>query len=180
MRVIGTVSSPFPQRAGCPRQGGSLVPHTRSRIILDVPKEMVDQLETYSHIWIVFRFHLNPRGKARDQKRKNPSNSFTATKIKPPRANGQKIGVLATRSPHRPNPVGLSLAFLERITTVTKPQKRKRPQKKVCLVVRGLDLVDGTPIYDIKPYVLLVHHKIPRNVGLDVVDRCSITRSHGT
>ena len=167
MKPIGAVSSPFPQRAGCPRQGGTLVPHIRSHLVLDVPMEMVDRLETYSHVWIVFCFHLNPRGKARGPKRttgkttktKNNDNDtkkggnyhqqFTATKIKPPRAGGQKVGVLATRAPHRPNPVGLSVAFLEDITTVVGKGGRKR----ACLVLRGLDLVDGTPVYDVKPYV---------------------------
>jgi hypothetical protein len=74
--------------------------------------------------------------------------TFTASKVRPPRANGKKVGVLATRAPHRPNPVGLSLALLEHVTVINKGKR-----KQTCLVLRGLDLVDGTPVYDVKPFV---------------------------
>lgn len=145
MKEIGTIQSPFPQRAGCPRQG-TLAPHVRSRLILhhSYSRQIVDGLEAYSHIWIIFSFHLNPRGKAKGQCAKT---MFTAQKIKPPRAP-TKMGILATRAPHRPNPVGLSLCLLEDITTVT-----IHGRTHISLSVRGLDLVDGTPVYDIKPYV---------------------------
>ena len=148
MTEIGRVHSPFPQRAGCPRQGGMLAPHVRSRLIFSshIPLEMLDGLTAYSHVWVVFAFHLNPRGKA-NSGRKGQLH-FTATKIRPPRANGLKVGVLATRAPHRPNPVGLSIALIERVEMV-----KVQSSKRVCLVLRGLDLVDDTPVYDIKPYV---------------------------
>ena len=145
MKEIGTIQSPFPQRAGCPRQG-TLAPHVRSHLILhpSYSHQIVDGLEAYSHIWIIFSFHLNPRGKAKGQCART---TFTAQKIKPPRAP-TKMGILATRAPHRPNPVGLSLCLLEDITTVT-----IHGRTHISLSVRGLDLVDGTPVYDIKPYV---------------------------
>jgi tRNA (Thr-GGU) A37 N-methylase len=78
-------------------------------------EQIVDGLMTYSHLWIIFLFHLNPRGKAKSHGSKS---IFTGQKIKPPRAP-TKLGVLATRAPHRPNPVGLSLCLLEDIVTMT-------------------------------------------------------------
>mmetsp|Transcript_12655 Transcript_12655/g.22988 ORF Transcript_12655/g.22988 Transcript_12655/m.22988 type:complete len:109 (-) Transcript_12655:81-407(-) len=62
---------------------------------------LLDGILEYSHVWIIFQFHLNPRNKAR--KSNGCSNTFTASKVRPPRANGKKVGVLATRAPHRPN-----------------------------------------------------------------------------
>jgi tRNA-Thr(GGU) m(6)t(6)A37 methyltransferase TsaA len=148
MTEIGRLHAPFPQRAGCPRQGGALAPHIRSRLVFspNIPKEMLDGITGYSHVWIVFAFHLNPRGKASSGQKGQVT--FSATKIRPPRANGLKVGVLATRAPHRPNPVGLSLGLVEKLETIS-----IKGRKRTCLVIRGLDLVDDTPVYDIKPYV---------------------------
>lgn len=148
MVEIGRLQAPFPQRAGCPRQGGTLAPHIRSRLVFgpSIPKEMLDGITGYSHVWIVFAFHLNPRGKATSGRQGKVQ--FTATKIRPPRAKGLKVGVLATRAPHRPNPVGLSLGLVEKMEVIT-----IKGRKRICLVLRGLDLVDDTPVYDIKPYV---------------------------
>ncbi|KAI2503810.1 hypothetical protein MHU86_10615 [Fragilaria crotonensis] len=148
MTEIGRIHSPFPQRAGCPRQGGNLAPHIRSRLIFhnNIPMDMLDGINSYSHVWVVFAFHLNPRGKASSGRQGQVK--LTATKIRPPRANGIKVGVLATRAPHRPNPVGLSLGLVEKVELVS-----FQGSKRVCLMLRGLDLVDDTPVYDIKPYV---------------------------
>jgi tRNA-Thr(GGU) m(6)t(6)A37 methyltransferase TsaA len=148
MTEIGRIHSPFPQRAGCPRQGGKLAPHIRSRLIFHpcIPMETLDGITSYSHVWVVFAFHLNPRGKASSGRQGQVK--FTATKIRPPRANGIKVGVLATRAPHRPNPVGLSLGLVEKVELISFQGCRR-----VCLVLRGLDLVDDTPVYDLKPYV---------------------------
>jgi tRNA-Thr(GGU) m(6)t(6)A37 methyltransferase TsaA len=148
MKELGRLQSPFPQRAGCPRQGGVLAPHIRSRLIFhqNIPQEMLDGITSYSHVWIVFAFHLNPRGKASSGRQGKVH--FTATKIRPPRANGVKVGVLATRAPHRPNPIGLSLGLIEKVEIIS-----VEGSKRVCLVLRGLDLVNDTPVYDIKPYV---------------------------
>ena len=147
MDEIGIIQSPFPQRAGCPRQG-TLAPHVKSRLILHphLSGQVLDGIKAYSHLWIIFAFHLNPRAKARSEN--TVSHKFTSTKVRPPRANGLKVGVMATRAPHRPNPVGLSLAMLEDVIVL-----QENGQKQTCIVLRGLDLVDGTPVYDIKPYV---------------------------
>lgn len=120
---IGTISSPYTKRMGTPRQP-TLVPSSRGILDLTVPAACVDGLSEYSHIWILFQFHANV-----------PSNR---TKIRPPRAP-YKMGQLATRSPHRPNALGLSLVQLEKVEGTR-------------LHLRGLDLVHGTPVYDIKPY----------------------------
>ena len=157
VRPIGILSSPFPQRAGTPRQG-LLAPSVRSTLHLrpDLPPEAVEGLAEYSHVWVLFRFHLNPVGKARGgggggggRDRPWPA------KIRPPRANGRKVGVLATRSPHRPNDLGLSLALLERVEVVEQGGRRGRgsSRRRVAVRMLGLDLVDGTPVLDLKPYV---------------------------
>lgn len=130
LKCIGTVVSPYTKRMGTPRQG-LLVPSSRAFIELNLQTEALDGIESYSHVWIIFGFHAN-------------TNAFhKKTKVRPPRATGnQKVGQLATRSPHRPNPIGLSLVKMERLD---KKQKR--------LHISALDLVNGTPVYDIKPCV---------------------------
>jgi tRNA (adenine37-N6)-methyltransferase len=130
LKCIGTVVSPYTKRMGTPRQG-LLVPSSRAFIELNLQIEALDGIESYSHLWIIFGFHAN-------------TNAFhKKTKVRPPRATGnQKVGQLATRSPHRPNPIGLSLVKMERLD---KKQKR--------LHISALDLVNGTPVYDIKPCV---------------------------
>jgi len=130
LQCSGTIVSPYTKRMGTPRQG-SLVPSSRAFVDLFIPTEALDGMEDYSHIWIVFAFHAN-------------TNTFhKKTKVRPPRATGhQKVGQLATRSPHRPNPLGLSLVKMERLD-----RRCKR------LHISGIDLVHGTPVYDIKPCV---------------------------
>jgi tRNA (adenine37-N6)-methyltransferase len=129
---IGIVQSPYTKRMGTPRQG-ALVPQSRAIVQFshDISPELFDGIMEYSHVWIIFAFHDNT----------NLADS-RKTKIRPPRGNGQKVGQLATRSPHRPNPLGLSVVQVESFH----PSKRQ-------LHIRGLDLVNGTPVYDIKPYV---------------------------
>ena len=140
MCEIGKVVSPYKQLAGTPRQG-LLVSHSRSYIQMhSMDASALDGLNhhQYSHVWIIFSFHLS-------------STSSKKTKVKPPRANGQKVGIFATRSPHRPNSIGISIAKLESIDETT------------CRIsLLGLDLVHGTPVYDIKPYIpsdsIPIHH----------------------
>lgn len=91
------------------------------------PEQSLQGLEGYSHVWVVFVFHLN-------------KTSRYHAKVHPPRMNGESIGVFATRSPHRPNPIGLSLVEIVEI------QKDK-------IIFAGADLVDETPVLDIKPYL---------------------------
>lgn len=142
MAPIGVVRSIYRLCVGTPRQG-LLAPHARGRIELYASSaDMVDGLDAYSHVWIVFCFHLNTIG------RKTP------TKIAPPALGGlRKVGVLSTRSPHRPNPVGLTLAKLDSITTIQQRTNGGKPSPIVCLNISGLDLVDGTPVLDVKPFV---------------------------
>ena len=138
VKPIGTVRSIYRLCVGTPRQG-LLVPHSRGRIELDrIPADAADGLQDFSHVWVVFVFHLNTQSK---RKSKVPS------KIAPPALGGDKVGLLATRSPHRYNPIGLTLCKLDGIVRPTKHNK------KTVLNVSGLDLVDGTPVLDIKPYV---------------------------
>lgn len=130
LQCIGTIVSPYTKRMGTPRQG-SLVPSSRAFIELHIPTEALDGIDAYSHLWVVFGFHAN-------------TNAFhKKTKVRPPRAQGnQRVGQLATRSPHRPNPLGLSLVKVEQLDV-----KAKR------LHLSGIDIVNGTPVYDIKPCV---------------------------
>ena len=140
LQCIGKIVSPYTKRMGTPRQG-ALVPAGKGYVQLEIPIECVEGLELYSHAWVLFSFHANtdmPTVKADDRGFKN----LTKTKIRPPRGNGIKVGMLATRSPHRPNNIGLSLV---KIVGVDKKGKR--------LHIAALDLVNGTPVYDIKPVV---------------------------
>ncbi|TNF98472.1 MAG: tRNA (N6-threonylcarbamoyladenosine(37)-N6)-methyltransferase TrmO [Gammaproteobacteria bacterium] len=132
LETIATVQSPFKERFGIPRQPGLVSAHGSLLMQpgFDDPV-MFDGLDEFSHIWVTFVFHASA-----DQGWK--------AKVRPPRLGGKRqVGVFASRSPHRPNFLGLSLLKLEGVQT-TKP---------VHLKVSGLDLLDGTPIIDIKPYV---------------------------
>ncbi|KAL7464796.1 hypothetical protein ACHAXS_005130 [Conticribra weissflogii] len=155
MRCIGTIVSPYTKRMGTPRQG-ALVPSGRGFIQLRIPVECIEGLELYSHAWVLFTFHANTDTPLANGVASNSSNklNLSKTKIRPPRGNGIKVGMLATRSPHRPNNVGLSLV---KIVRVDKKEKR--------LYLAALDLVNGTPVYDVKPCVpwdIPGHHdKVP-------------------
>ncbi|XP_056121123.1 tRNA (adenine(37)-N6)-methyltransferase [Rhinichthys klamathensis goyatoka] len=128
---IGYISSCFAVKTGTPRQP-TICSSSRASLKIDPsvfnnPEHSLVGLEQYSHIWIIFLFH------------KNGQMSYKA-KVKPPRLNGQRVGVYSTRSPHRPNALGLTLAKLERITGDT-------------LHLSGVDIIAGTPVLDIKPYI---------------------------
>lgn len=129
IRPIGRIESCFGEKFGAPRQSG-IVPEARGRIVFsdEVPAEACRGLEEFSHIWIIFLFN---------QVREEETRWF----VRPPRLGGnKKKGVLATRSPFRPNRIGLSLVAIESVS-------------KGALEVSGLDLVEGTPVIDIKPYL---------------------------
>lgn len=126
---IGFLKSCYPDKFGVPRQSG-LVKKAYSELEISSefqPEISLQGLAAYSHLWLQFVFHLNT------------SKRFHA-KVHPPRLDGETMGVFATRSPHRPNPLGLSLVELVAV------QNNK-------LLLAGADLVDGTPILDIKPYL---------------------------
>lgn len=132
---IGYLTSCFKEKFGIPRQP-RLVEGARGILKLrDDPffHSAVRELESFSHLWLVFVFHRH------DAKNWKPS-------IRPPRLGGaKKVGVLASRSPHRPNPIGLSAVRLEKID-------RNAPGG-IEIHVSGVDLLDGTPVLDLKPYV---------------------------
>ncbi|XP_071526810.1 tRNA (adenine(37)-N6)-methyltransferase [Panulirus ornatus] len=133
-KPIGHIASWFHTKNGTPRQG-SLSSLSRGMLKVDKgvfnnPQHAIEGLQEYSHVWILFVFDQN----------KDMGRSHGKTKVAPPRLNGQRIGVFATRSPHRPNPLGLTLARLEKI-------------KGDCVYLSGLDILDGTPVLDIKPYI---------------------------
>lgn len=142
LHCIGTVVSPYTKRMGTPRQG-ALVPSGRGFIQLRIPVECVEGLEMYSHAWVLFTFHANTdTPNATSNSGDGSMMNLSKTKIRPPRAGNIKVGMLATRSPHRPNNIGLSLVQVDRVD-----EKNKR------LYISAFDLVNGTPVYDVKPCV---------------------------
>lgn len=135
MKVIARIKSDFKEKFGIPRQSG-LVPQTRAQIIFEPEYRSPDALrgiEGYSHLWLIWSFSKSER------------EGWSPT-VRPPRLGGNtRMGVFATRSPFRPNAIGLSCVTLEEV--------RLRTPHGPVLVVGGADLLDGTPIYDIKPYL---------------------------
>lgn len=129
LKPIGFLESCFQDKFGTPRQPG-LVPTSTARLRIKPdlqPEQALQGLESFSHVWLIFWFHLNQV-------------SQYHAKVHPPRLGGKSLGLFATRTPHRPNPLGLSLVKLESIAGGE-------------LLFSGIDLVDGTPIMDIKPYI---------------------------
>ena len=135
MRIIGYIHTDFPTKFGIPRQSG-LVKELKATITFEPEfrnPEAFRGLEEFSHIWLLWKFS------------KSEKSNWSAT-VKPPRLGGKKrMGVFATRSPYRPNDIGLSSVKLEKI--------EYDPQTGPVIYVAGADLMDGTPIYDIKPYI---------------------------
>jgi tRNA (adenine37-N6)-methyltransferase len=126
---LGVVQSSFEQLFGTPRQPG-LVVSSKAKIKIHPkfqPEISLQGLSEFSHVWILFHFNFNE------------SEKFHA-KIHPPRLKGQSVGLFATRTPHRPNPIGLSVVKLESVEADG-------------IVVSGVDLVNGTVVLDIKPYM---------------------------
>ena len=138
-QAIGEIASCFVERNGCPRQG-KIVPSSRAWLQLrgDInPAGCTDGLNEYTHLQIIFVFHANTNEGGGD------SAARFKAKIAPPRLTGsRKVGTLATRSPHRPNPIGLTTARIEGVDAA-----------KGRVLLSGLDLLDGTPVLDIKPYI---------------------------
>jgi tRNA-Thr(GGU) m(6)t(6)A37 methyltransferase TsaA len=126
LRPIGFVRSPFVDRVNTPRQPSAArgVAGTIELLPGQNFEHALDDLDAWDHIWVVFWFHLNEGWRP---------------KVLPPRSSKRR-GVFATRSPHRPNPLGLSVLALDAVDGLT-------------LHVRDIDLIDGTPVLDIKPYV---------------------------
>jgi len=128
--ILALARSPYKEKFAIPRQPG-LAPSVVTRIELQAPYDdpgALQGLELVSHIWLIFLFH-------------GVGSRPESLRVRPPRLGGnQRIGVFATRSTHRPNGLGQSLVKIEKI-------------EGSCILVSGADLLDGTPIVDIKPYV---------------------------
>ncbi|KAG8222835.1 hypothetical protein J437_LFUL010345 [Ladona fulva] len=131
LQPIGIVSTWFPQKKGTPRQPGIC---KQSQGVLKLfnhvftnPEHSLEGIEQFSHMWILFYFH------------KNESTHIRA-KVAPPRLNGNRVGLFGTRSPHRPSPIGLSLVKIEKV-------------EGSAVYFSGVDMIDGTPVLDIKPYI---------------------------
>ena len=135
IRPIAHIRTEFPEKFGIPRQSG-LAQHLVGRIVFEDEFRNIEAfrgLEEFSHLWLIWEFSANRH----DQ--------WQPT-VRPPRLGGNThMGVFATRSPYRPNPLGLSCVEIDSIELQT-------PDGPV-IHVRGADLMDGTPIYDIKPYI---------------------------
>lgn len=135
MKIIAHIHTDFPTKFGVPRQSG-LVEELTAKIVFQPEYRNPDALrgiEGFSHLWLIFQFHKALR------------DTWSPT-VLPPRLGGKtRVGVFASRSPFRPNSIGLSSVKLERVDY--------RAKEGPVIWVRGADLVDGTPIFDIKPYL---------------------------
>lgn len=136
MKVIGHIHTEFPTKFGIPRQSG-IITSLQGTIVFEPEyrnPEAIRGLEEFSHLWLIWEFSEAKR------------DTWSPT-VRPPRLGGNvRKGVFATRSPFRPNPIGLSSVKLERIEMDAKLGP--------VLHVSGADLMDGTPIFDIKPYIV--------------------------
>ena len=135
MRIIARIRTDFPEKFGIPRQAG-LVPELIAKIVFEPEfrdPNALRGIEDWSHLWLIWQFSEAIR------------EDWSPT-VRPPRLGGnERVGVFATRSPFRPNPIGLSSVKLESVKT--------EEGLGTVLYVSGADLMDGTPIYDIKPYL---------------------------
>lgn len=134
MKIIAHIKNDFTSKFGIPRQSG-LVPEMMSQIIFEPEfrnPDAIRGLEDFSHLWLIWNFSQS-----------KPTESLT---VRPPRLGGNKrMGVFATRSPFRPNPIGLSCVKIEKIEIDA--------DLGPIISILSADLMDGTPIYDIKPYI---------------------------
>lgn len=135
IKPIAYIKTNFKEKFGIPRQSG-IIDNIRGEIIFEKHFRNPDALrgiEEYSHLWLIFDFSENHR------------DTWSPT-VRPPRLGGNtRVGVFATRSPFRPNNLGLSCVKLEGI--------KKNEKSGDILIVSGVDLLDNTPIFDIKPYI---------------------------
>lgn len=128
---IGHIKSIFKEKNGTPRQAG-VCPSASASLtihpdIFSNAHHALEGLHSFSHLWVLFVFHKN-------------NNPYTRAKVKPPRLDGARTGLFSTRCPYRPNPLGMSLCKIEDINGAT-------------VYLSGVDMLDGTPVVDIKPYI---------------------------
>lgn len=133
--IIAHIRTDFPEKFGIPRQSG-LVENLKGRIVFEPEyrdSTSLRGLEEFSHIWLLWKFS------------ESVTDKWSPT-VRPPRLGGNKrMGVFATRAPFRPNPIGLSCVKIEKIVSTK--------NEGTVIEVTGADMLDGTPIYDIKPYI---------------------------
>ncbi|WP_405127859.1 tRNA (N6-threonylcarbamoyladenosine(37)-N6)-methyltransferase TrmO [Pseudoalteromonas sp. PB2-1] len=134
LTAVGHIQSPYKQKFAIPRQP-RLVPEAKAKLVFSSDfnrEEFVRGLDEFSHIWLLFRFH------------ETADKGYSAM-VRPPRLGGnERKGVFATRATFRPNAIGMSAVKLEGI---------EYKNGQLCLLLSGIDLLDGTPILDIKPYL---------------------------
>lgn len=132
---VAIFHSPFSTKFGVPRQSG-VVPHLKGMIVFEMKYRNPDYIrgiDEYEYLWLIWGFSAN-------------NHQAIGPTVRPPLLGGNKsVGVFATRSPYRPNPIGLSSVRLVSV--------EETKEKGIVLMVEGADLMDGTPIYDIKPYL---------------------------
>ncbi len=137
IKPIARIHTDFSEKFGVPRQSG-LAPSLMGQLVFEPEYRCVQalkELDGFSHIWLIWEFSQSPESK------------FSPT-VRPPRLGGnRRVGVFASRSPFRPNRLGLSCVKIEKIET----EGKNAP----VITVSGVDMTDGTPIYDIKPYIPL-------------------------
>lgn len=135
LHIIARIHTDLPEKFGVPRQSG-LIPELKGKIVFEPEYRSMDALrglEEFSHLWLIWQFSKAVR-------------ETWSPLVRPPRLGGnEKKGVFATRSPFRPNAIGLSCVELEKVEL----DRELGP----VIYVRGVDLMDGTPIFDIKPYL---------------------------
>ena len=154
MKIIARIHTDFKEKFGIPRQSG-IADSLTARIVFE-PEYRVSEalrgIDGYSHLWIIWQFSEAVR------------DDWSPT-VRPPRLGGNaRMGVFATRSPYRPNPIGLSSVRLLEI--------RETRDEGTVLIVSGADLLDGTPIYDLKPYLAYTdsHPEATGGFATDVMD----------
>ena len=142
IKPIAFFRSPFTSKFGIPRQSG-IAEEVEGKIVFTKPYDSIDAvrgLEGFSHLWIIWEFSANRR-KGKDEGEENDAKERNSLTVRPPRLGGnERVGVFASRSPFRPNALGLSCVRIKKVEPGT-------------VTVLGADLLDGTPIYDIKPYI---------------------------
>ena len=154
MEPIAHIHTDLPQKFGIPRNS-FLAPHLQGRIVFEpefASNAAVEGLDSFSHLWLLWRFENGtPGGTAKDivadakSQDRSGTNAKWSKTVRPPRLGGaERVGVFATRSPFRPNPIGLTCVKLDRVELT---------DDGPIIHVLGADLRDGTPIYDIKPYL---------------------------
>lgn len=156
LKIIAKVKSEFTDKFGIPRQSG-ILKKSPAQIVFEPEyqnREAVRGLEEFSHIWVLWGFS------------KNEEKSWSPT-VRPPRLGGNtRMGVFATRSPYRPNPIGISSVELEKI---------EYTKEGPVLHIKGADILDGTPVYDIKPYLAYTDCHVEARGGFagEVEDYCA-------